>query len=208
MLAEQVAAGTLPGVCERLPVEPLVLGEGLAVNPDWVDIQIGDYGGEIIYTVVHVEMKEPPFITDNRDPRIQVGGIYRDWNISDDFTEVTLTLRAGHKWSDGAPLTTEDVAFAVQDVLQNDEIYPSMPSYLLTGGIPLERNQPWKWWMISLSSLSTLSHTRPSSTASLHWVPGTTTCSNPSTTCLRTIRPTQKGTPSVPWWPRRVWRPG
>ena len=72
-----------------------MLGEGLAVNPDWVDVQIGDYGGEIIYTVVHVEMKEPPFITDNREPKIQAGGIYRDWDISDDYTEVTLTLRAG-----------------------------------------------------------------------------------------------------------------
>ena len=135
MLAEQVAAGTLPGVCERLPIDPLVLGEGLAVNPDWVDVQIGDYGGEIIYTVVHVEMKEPIFITDNREPKIQAGGVYKNLDISDDFTEMTFTLRAGHKWSDGAPLTTEDVAFAVEGVLQNDDLYPAMPNYLLTGGI-------------------------------------------------------------------------
>ena len=169
MLAEQVAAGTLPGVCERLPVEPLVLGEGLAVNPDWVDVQIGDYGGEIIYTVVHVEMKEPPFITDNREPKIQAGGIYRDWDISDDYTEVTLTLRAGHKWSDGAPLTTADVAFAVEDVLQNDELYPSMPNYLLTGGLTggaeptlevvddftfrLVYPEPYKAWEYSITAL-------------------------------------------------------
>lgn len=171
MLAEQVAAGTLPGVCERLPVEPLVLGEGLAVNPDWVDVQIGDYGGEIIYTVVHVEMKEPPFITDNREPKIQAGGIYRDWDISDDYTEVTLTLRAGHKWSDGAPLTTADVAFAVEDVLQNDELYPSMPNYLLTGGLTggaeptlevvddftfrLVYPEPYKAWEYSITALGT-----------------------------------------------------
>ncbi len=135
MLAEQVAAGTLPGVCERLPIEPLVLGEGLAVDPDWVDIQIGEYGGEIIYTFVHVEIKEPVVITENRDPLIQAGGVYKDVNISDDYMEMTFTLRAGHKWSDGAPLTTEDVDFAVNDVLKNDELYPNMPSYLATGGV-------------------------------------------------------------------------
>lgn len=134
MLAAQVAAGTLPGVCERLPIEPLVLGEGLAVDPDWVDIQIGEYGGEMIYTVVHVETKEPPFITNNRDPRIQAGGIFKDLDISADYTEMTFTLRAGHKWSDGMPLTTEDVSFAVLEVLQNDDLYPTMPSYLATGG--------------------------------------------------------------------------
>ena len=77
MLAAQVAAGVLPSVCERLPIEPLVLGEGLAVNPDWVDVQIGDYGGSMIYTFIHVEIKEPIFITDNRDPQIQAGGVFR-----------------------------------------------------------------------------------------------------------------------------------
>ncbi len=134
MLAEQVAAGTLPGVCDRLPVEPLVLGEGLAVDPDWVDIEIGEYGGEMIYTWVHVEIKEPIFITNNRDPEIQAGGIYKSLDINDDYTEMTFSMRAGHKWSDGEPLTTADVAFAVEDVLLNEEIYPSMPSYLATGG--------------------------------------------------------------------------
>jgi peptide/nickel transport system substrate-binding protein len=135
MLAEQVAAGTLPGVCERLPVEPLVLGEGLAVDPDWVDVQIGDYGGEIIYTLIHVETKEPPVITDNRAPKIQAGGLYKNVEISDDYTEVTFTLRAGHKWSDGMPMTTDDAVFAVEDVLQNDDLYPAMPNYLVTGGV-------------------------------------------------------------------------
>lgn len=134
MLAEQVAAGTLPDVCDRLPVEPLVLGEGLAIDPDWVDLQIGEYGGTIIYTFVHVEIKEPVVITNNRDPEIQAGGIYKDVDISDDYQEITFTLRAGHKWSDGAPLTTEDVEFAVNDVLKNKELFSSMPSYLVAGG--------------------------------------------------------------------------
>ena len=134
MLAAQVAAGELPGVCERLPIEPLVLGEGLAVDPDWVDVQIGEYGGEMIYTVVHVETKEPMFITLNRDPEIQAGGIFKKLDISDDYAEMTFYLRPGHKWSDGVPLTTADVQFAVEDVLQNDDLYPAMPSYLVSGG--------------------------------------------------------------------------
>src|SRR5699024_7048291 len=39
----------------------------------------------------------------------------------------------GLKWSDGAPLTADDVMFAVEDVFYNEEIYPAPPTMLMTG---------------------------------------------------------------------------
>ena len=51
--------------------------------------------------------------------------------------EFTLKLRAGHKWSDGHPFTTEDFRFFWEDVANNKELSPSGPSVeLLVDGQP------------------------------------------------------------------------
>ena len=39
----------------------------------------------------------------------------------------TIRLRAGHRWSDGAPFTTEDFRYWWQDVAQNDQLAPTGP---------------------------------------------------------------------------------
>ncbi len=41
--------------------------------------------------------------------------------MSDDFTEVTLTIREGIKWSDGEPFTADDVAFTFATVKENQD---------------------------------------------------------------------------------------
>ena len=51
--------------------------------------------------------------------------------------EFTLKLRAGHKWSDGHPFTTEDFRFFWEDVANNKELSPSGPSVeLMVDGQP------------------------------------------------------------------------
>ena len=40
-------------------------------------------------------------------------GLAESWKISDDGLTVTYTLREGLKWSDGQPLTAEDVAYTI-----------------------------------------------------------------------------------------------
>ena len=40
-------------------------------------------------------------------------GLAESWKISDDGLTVTYTLREGLKWSDGEPLTAEDVAYTI-----------------------------------------------------------------------------------------------
>ncbi len=137
MLAEMVAAGELPGVCDRLPDNPLSLSSGVLLPESFVVPEIGNYGGELLMTWQNnVVMKETLFITQNRDPNTLAPNIIEEFMISDDASEYTFKLRAGHKWSDGAPLTTEDVRFAWEDVITNEELRPSVPGYLRTGGVP------------------------------------------------------------------------
>jgi peptide/nickel transport system substrate-binding protein len=44
------------------------------------------------------------------------------WSIADDKRRIVFTLREGLQWSDGAPLTADDVVFTYQDVVFNDKI--------------------------------------------------------------------------------------
>jgi peptide/nickel transport system substrate-binding protein len=44
------------------------------------------------------------------------------WEISEDGQRVVFTLREGLRWSDGEPLTADDVVFTVQDVILNEKI--------------------------------------------------------------------------------------
>lgn len=137
MLAEKVAAGELPGVCDRLPENPLVLASGVLLPESFVEVEIGHYGGELIMTWQNnVAMKETLFNTQNRDDNTLAPNIIADFSYNDDFSEYTFKLRAGHKWSDGAPMTTEDVRFAYEDVISNEALSTSVVTYLKTGGVP------------------------------------------------------------------------
>jgi peptide/nickel transport system substrate-binding protein len=44
------------------------------------------------------------------------------WEFSPDKQTITFTLREGLKWSDGHPLTTDDVLFTFQDIFFNPDI--------------------------------------------------------------------------------------
>jgi len=44
------------------------------------------------------------------------------WSISDDKLRVQFTLRQGLKWSDGHPLTADDVVFTYRDIVFNPDI--------------------------------------------------------------------------------------
>lgn len=44
------------------------------------------------------------------------------WEISDDNLQITFTLKPDLKWSDGEPLTVDDVVFTFNDIYLNEEI--------------------------------------------------------------------------------------
>lgn len=44
------------------------------------------------------------------------------WEVSEDGSRIVFTLRSGLRWSDGHPLTAEDVVFSFQEVYFNEKI--------------------------------------------------------------------------------------
>ena len=128
MLTEQVDAGDLPPLEERLPQEPLVVQ---VPEP-------GTYGGTF-RTATTGPGDTPGFETLlgyqpplRKNPQITetVPSICTDIVANDDGTEFTMQLRPGLRWSDGEPFTADDVLFAANDVLGNTELYPTPPSTL------------------------------------------------------------------------------
>jgi len=53
--------------------------------------------------------------------------ILRDITIEDEGRRYVLHLREGHKWSDGAPFTSEDFRYWWEEVANNDQITPTGP---------------------------------------------------------------------------------
>lgn len=123
MLAERVAAGELPPVEERLPSNPRV------VSFDWSEI--GTYGGDF----------RDPFVGDAFWSSQMVfwtfwkglvnwNESYSDWvpniaesvDVSEDARVYTFHIRPGIRWSDGAPFTSDDVLFVINDILGNEEL--------------------------------------------------------------------------------------
>jgi peptide/nickel transport system substrate-binding protein len=130
MLAERVAAGELPPVEERLPLAediPVVdVVEEIGVyGGTWTDVTQYSWAGQI-----RLMMYDPPvrWAADYSD---YVVGSLRSWEYNADGTQLTLNFRRGIKWSDGEPFTTEDLRFAWEDLMLNEDFTAvTVPGYM------------------------------------------------------------------------------
>ena len=139
MLAAMVEAGELPPVEERLPEVPFTVGPGvLIVEEDMPDWQSGEYGGEL--QMAHRGDFPPDVFIGSNEGYLAGAGIGIDglqgnvlesYEVSDDARVFTFKLREGLKWSDGEPVTREDVEFAWFDVQNNTDIQPGGPEGFL-----------------------------------------------------------------------------
>ncbi len=133
MLAEKVAAGELPPVAERLPAQPVVVQPLEA---------IGEYGGELAGPTTNptccgwdvLEMRLQKLLTIDTDLATIIPNIAQSFEVSDDQTTFTITIREGHKWSDGQPFTSEDFRFYMEDILGNSELTPNPGGAWAAGG--------------------------------------------------------------------------
>ncbi|MEO1208086.1 MAG: ABC transporter substrate-binding protein [Cyanobacteria bacterium J06638_20] len=60
-------------------------------------------------------------------------GIAESWEISDDQQRILFTLRPEARWSDGEPLTVDDVVFSFNEIYFNDNIPSSSRDILRVG---------------------------------------------------------------------------
>jgi len=127
-LAEQVKAGKLPPVEQRLPEQPLVVP---------VVEKIGEYGGvwrraflgpadanNYVRVVYDGLFRFSPNGADI-EPKLALGA-----KSSPDFKVWTILLRKGARWSDGAPFTADDIVFWYKDVITNHDLTPSLPTWM------------------------------------------------------------------------------
>ena len=135
-LRDDVSAGRLPPVGERLPADPLVVdlkaqGKEIGKPGGTLRMMIGQgsdarsllpfaYSRLIVYDENY---RLTPDILASFD--VQEGRIF------------TFHLREGHRWSDGSPFTTEDFRYYWEDIATNPKLSPDgLPPALLVNGMP------------------------------------------------------------------------
>ncbi|MBA7543989.1 Periplasmic alpha-galactoside-binding protein [subsurface metagenome] len=128
MLKKMVERGELPPVEERLPSSPVVL--------QTLD-KIGQYGGtwrrvqvDEIHWVWNLANFESLAIFDIYQENL-VPELAKEWMFNNDYTELTLKLHEGIKWSDGVPFTVDDIIFWWEEVVLGKDDYGS--------------DSPWAW---------------------------------------------------------------
>ncbi|WP_445637214.1 Peptide ABC transporter substrate-binding protein [Nostoc sp. DSM 114161] len=67
-------------------------------------------------------------ITTNLEP-----GLAESWEVSKDAQRVVITLREGLKWSDGKPMTADDIVFTYNEIYLNPKIPTSLKDSLKVG---------------------------------------------------------------------------
>jgi peptide/nickel transport system substrate-binding protein len=72
-------------------------------------------------------------ISEDGITREVVPALAESWKISDYKLRVEFTLREGLKWSDGQPLTTDDIMFSFQEVYLNPKIPTGIKDILRVG---------------------------------------------------------------------------
>ena len=133
MLAGLVKQGKLPPVEQRVPQEPLVVKPVHSIGRyggTWRRAFTGPGDGENGNRIVSTDKI---LFWDYTGTKV-MPCVARDWKISDDGKTVTISLRKGMKWSDGAPFTANDFVFWYEDVYLNKDLRPTPhPDFMING---------------------------------------------------------------------------
>ncbi|MBO9448723.1 ABC transporter substrate-binding protein [Tropicibacter sp. R16_0] len=163
----EVDAGDLPPVNERIPDEPII------VDMEAKGREFGQQGGTL-----------STMVTRSKDIRQMVVygyarlvGYDENYELVPDLLasyenennrKFTLRLRPGHKWSDGAPFTSDDFKYWWEDVANNPLLSPAGPlDFLRIEGelpkvsFPDELTVVYEWEHPNPNFLQSLAQARP-----------------------------------------------
>ena len=184
--------GDLPDLADRIPAEPLVVVpyEGVGKYGGTLDVlsNATEAGTSDFLSVRHVNLTRY-----SDDLQTIVPNVAKSWEWNADFTQLTFHLRAGHKWSDGAPFTSADVKFWYDNLMMDTNVIEKPKDYVLVGGermtVTRRMRRPWSstFRRPSPACWHTLPHTlRRASSQSTSWASSTPISTR---TLTRTRRP-------------------
>ncbi len=163
----EVDTGSLPPVNERVPVQPLVV-DMTAKGRD-----IGVAGGTL-RTMVSRSKDIRQMVVYGYARLVGYDENYTlEPDILADFENIDnkkfiLKLREGHRWSDGAPFTSEDFRYWWEDVANNPRLSPAgPPDFLRAGGqmpvvtFPDPQTVVLEWDVPNPNFLQSLAQARP-----------------------------------------------
>ncbi|MFL7809378.1 MAG: ABC transporter substrate-binding protein, partial [Anaerolineae bacterium] len=136
-VADQVTAGSLPPLDERLTADPLIL--------EPID-SVGQYGGtwrrastgmgDVGANMERADQVCPFFWT--RDAAGVGPDLFSTLEVGDEGASFTFTLRKGHHWSDGTPFTADDVLWLYEYQWQDPDLSPNgIGGWLAIAGEPV-----------------------------------------------------------------------
>ena len=135
VLASRAAAHQLPALAQRLPAKPEVI----------VPVERkGVYGGNLRtamrsnadHNSILRIVGSQGLVRWSMDFNKVVPNLAESWSISPDGTEYTFRLRPGTRWSDGSPLTADDVLFAMNDLVYNKQFFALPPEQYIAKDQP------------------------------------------------------------------------
>ena len=140
MLAAKVKAGQLPPIEQRLPKDPFVVQPydviGRYSTRPLRMTTIGDIGGGF-HHLLTMDFCRGLGRWDRSGTEI-LPDVLKGWELTPDAKSITLYLREGMKWSDGVPITADDIVFWWEDVQKNPKLIPETASPFMPGGELME----------------------------------------------------------------------
>jgi peptide/nickel transport system substrate-binding protein len=126
----------LPPLAERIPSDALIVAPYAS---------IGKYGGTFDVmsnateagTSDFLALRHVNLVRFSDDLQTIVPNVAKGWEWNDDYTQLTFFLRKGHKWSDGAPFTAEDVEYWLEGIALNSRLIEKPKNYALVAGEPM-----------------------------------------------------------------------
>lgn len=134
-LAEQVKAGKLPPVEQRVPSEPLVLQPLRSVGKYGGIWRRGFLGPGDSENGNRLRSGDKLIFFDATGTQMRPS-VAKGWQVSEDGKTTTIFLRKGMKWSDGSPFTADDFVFWFEDIYSNKDIVSSPAPELAVKGKP------------------------------------------------------------------------